>query len=79
MAATYVFLRIFEGVDPVIGLLAGYLLFRALEIGEAWAPRWRVIGLMLAVWAAVRILDRHDDLHALQWLPRAVPGGGPGS
>ena len=24
---------------------------------------------MLAVWATVRILDRHDDVYALQWLP----------
>ena len=25
--------------------------------------------MMLAAWAAVRILDRHNDLYALQWLP----------
>ena len=69
MFATWAFIRIFDDKDVVFALVGGYLLFRALEGGDAWGPRWRVVAMVLATWAAVRIFDRHSDLYALQWLP----------
>ncbi len=54
---------------PVVSLVGGYLVNRALETGDWWVSRWHVVTLMLVTGAAVHMVDRHDDIFALQWLP----------
>ncbi len=54
---------------PVVSLVGGYLVNRALESSDWWVSRWQVVTLTLAAWAFIRIFDRHDDLYALRWLP----------
>ena len=54
---------------PVVSLVGGYLVNRALESSDWWVSRWQLVTLTLAAWAFIRIFDRHDDLYALQWLP----------
>ena len=54
---------------PVVSLVGGYLVNRALESSDWWVSRWQLVTLTLAAWAFIHIFDRHDDVYALQWLP----------
>ncbi len=50
---------------PVVSLLGGYLVNRALETKDAWAPHWRVAALMAATWAFLRIFEGVDPVIGL--------------
>jgi hypothetical protein len=50
---------------PVVSLVGGYLVNRALETKDAWAPHWRVAALMAGTWAFLRIFEGVDPVVAL--------------
>jgi 4-amino-4-deoxy-L-arabinose transferase-like glycosyltransferase len=54
---------------PVVSLVGGYLVNRALAMSDAWVSRWLVVTIILATWAFIRIFERQQDLYSLQWLP----------
>jgi 4-amino-4-deoxy-L-arabinose transferase-like glycosyltransferase len=54
---------------PVVPLVGGYLVNRALAMSDAWVSRWLVVSISLATWAFIRIFERQQDLLSLQWLP----------
>lgn len=54
---------------PVVSLFGGYLVNRALENSDAWVSRLQVPIMMAATYLMIRLLERHDELFLLQWLP----------
>jgi hypothetical protein len=50
---------------PVVSLVGGYLVNRALENSNVWGPRWQVAAMMLATWAFLRVFEGMDVVFPL--------------